>query len=94
VGTYTVSRAQAVKLLVTVIDILNSWLYPPEILPLTIRAKGASLSTASNWFFNWIVGEVTPVLQELIGWRLYLMHAFFCAVSFVTVYFIYPETAK
>lgn len=59
------------------------WLYPPEILPLSIRAKGASLSTASNWAFNWLVGEVTPVLQEAIKWRLYLVHAFFCACSFV-----------
>jgi hypothetical protein len=59
------------------------WLYPPEILPLSIRAKGASLSTAANWAFNWLVGELTPVLQEWIKWRLYLVHAFFCAVSFV-----------
>ena len=59
------------------------WLYPPEILPLSIRAKGASLSTAANWAFNFLVGEVTPILQEVIKWRLYLVHAFFCAVSFV-----------
>ena len=59
------------------------WLYPPEILPLSIRAKGASLSTAANWAFNWLVGEMTPILQEWISWRLYLIHAFFCAVSFV-----------
>ncbi|CAK4029891.1 MFS glucose transporter mfs1-like [Lecanosticta acicola] len=70
------------------------WLYPPEILPLSIRAKGASLSTASNWAFNWLVGEMTPILQEAIKWRLYLLHAFFCAVSFVVVWFIYPETAN
>ncbi|EPS27402.1 hypothetical protein PDE_02345 [Penicillium oxalicum 114-2] len=69
------------------------WLYPPEILPLSIRAKGASLSTASNWAFNWLVGELTPILQGLIGWRLYLLHAFFCACSFVVVYFLYPETS-
>ena len=59
------------------------WLYPPEILPLSIRAKGASLSTAANWAFNWLVGEMTPILQEAIKWRLYLLHAFFCSVSFV-----------
>ncbi|GAB7365035.1 hypothetical protein MBLNU230_g5816t1 [Neophaeotheca triangularis] len=70
------------------------WLYPPEILPLSIRAKGASLSTASNWAFNWLVGEMTPILQDAIQWRLYLVHAFFCAVSFVVVWFIYPETAN
>jgi sugar porter (SP) family MFS transporter len=68
------------------------WLYPPEILPLSIRSKGASLSTATNWAFNWLVGEMTPILQEWIKWRLYLVHAFFCVASFVIVYFIYPET--
>jgi hypothetical protein len=59
------------------------WLYPPEILPLSIRSKGASLSTATNWAFNWLVGQMTPVLKDLIKWRLYLLHAFFCALSFV-----------
>ncbi|KXX74384.1 High-affinity glucose transporter [Madurella mycetomatis] len=68
------------------------WLYPPEILPLKIRSKGASLSTATNWACNWLVGEMTPILQVAIEWRLYLIHAFFCVVSFVVVYFIYPET--
>ncbi|ODQ67618.1 hypothetical protein NADFUDRAFT_69386 [Nadsonia fulvescens var. elongata DSM 6958] len=68
------------------------WLYPPEILPLSVRAKGASLSTASNWIFNWLVGEMTPILQEAITWRLYLVHAFFCICSFIVVYFTYPET--
>ncbi|KDQ09283.1 hypothetical protein BOTBODRAFT_37192 [Botryobasidium botryosum FD-172 SS1] len=68
------------------------WLYPPEIMPLIFRAKGVSLSTATNWFFNYLVGYGTPVLQDLIGWRLYPMHAFFCVCSFFLVYFVYPET--
>ncbi|KAK4685728.1 hypothetical protein P7C73_g4408, partial [Tremellales sp. Uapishka_1] len=68
------------------------WLYPPEIMPLPFRAKGVSLSTATNWLFNYWVGVTTPLFQELIGWRLYPMHAFFCALSFVLVYFLYPET--
>lgn len=58
-------------------------LYPPEILPLSVRAKGASLSTATNWLFNFIVGETTPALQHSIGWRLYIMHGLWCMVSFV-----------
>ncbi|TGZ77796.1 general substrate transporter [Ascodesmis nigricans] len=68
------------------------WLYPPEIMPLSIRAKGASLSTATNWAFNWLVGEMTPVLQDWISWRLYLIHAFSCICSFIAVYLFYPET--
>uniref|UniRef100_A0A1N6MC11 Putative sugar porter n=1 Tax=[Candida] hispaniensis TaxID=312227 RepID=A0A1N6MC11_9ASCO len=69
------------------------WLYPPEIMPLSIRAKGASLSTATNWAFNWLVGNMTPILQGLIRWRLYLIHASFCVLSFILVYFCYPETS-
>ncbi|KAG8742204.1 hypothetical protein FRC10_001900 [Ceratobasidium sp. 414] len=68
------------------------WLYPPEIMPLAFRAKGVSMSTATNWLFNWIVGQVTPTLQEVITWRLYPMHAFFCLCSLILVYFLYPET--
>ncbi|GAA5896105.1 hypothetical protein JCM5296_006247 [Sporobolomyces johnsonii] len=68
------------------------WLYPPEILPNAFRVKGVSISTASNWLFNWIVGEATPILQEAIRWRLYPMHAGFCVLSFILVYFAYPET--
>ncbi|KAH0838220.1 general substrate transporter [Lanmaoa asiatica] len=84
------------------------WLYPPEIMPLTFRSKGVSISTATNWSaprslhvrwlifhsraFNFIVGETTPYLQEVITWRLYPMHGFYCACSFILVYFLYPET--
>lgn len=68
------------------------WLYPPEIMPLTVRAKGVSLSTATNWAFNFVVGATTPALQEIIEWRLYFMHGFFCVCSFILVYFLYPET--
>ncbi|BEJ11817.1 hypothetical protein CspHIS471_0202770 [Cutaneotrichosporon sp. HIS471] len=68
------------------------WLYPPEIMPLSFRAKGVSLSTATNWLANYWVGVTTPVFQEIMGWRLYIMHACFCVLSFILVYFLYPET--
>ncbi|KAJ2919242.1 hypothetical protein MD484_g1123, partial [Candolleomyces efflorescens] len=68
------------------------WLYPPEIMPLSVRAKGVSISTATNWAFNYLVGQVTPYLQEHIQWRLYPLHAFFCVSSFILVYFLFPET--
>jgi len=31
---------------------------------------------------NFLVGEMTPILQDVIEWRLYPMHGFFCACSF------------
>lgn len=67
-----------------------------------------SLSTATNWAFNWIVGEVTPYLQEVLEWKLYPLFGFFCVCSFILgtsisyslaqrayaplVYYLYPET--
>ncbi|SAM59195.1 related to sugar transport protein [Ustilago bromivora] len=69
------------------------WLYPPEIMPLAFRAKGASLATATNWSFNWLVGELTPILMEKIGWKLYIILAFFALLAFIVVYFGYPETS-
>lgn len=59
------------------------WLYPPEIMPLPFRAKGVSLSTATNWLANYWVGVTTPLFQEIMGWRLYIMHACFCVLSFI-----------
>jgi hypothetical protein len=61
-------------------------------MPLSVRAKGVSLSTATNWFFNFIVGELTPYLQEVMKWRLYPMHGFFCACSFVVGKDIYSQS--
>lgn len=62
-------------------------------MPLAFRAKGASLATATNWSFNWLVGELTPILMEKIGWKLYFILAFFALLAFITVYFCYPETS-
>ena len=59
-----------------------------QIMPLTVRAKGVSLSTATNWAFNFLVGEMTPYLQEAIEWRLYPMHGFFCICSFILGEFV------
>lgn len=68
------------------------FLIPPEVLPMAIRSKGVSLSTATNWLANYIVGQLTPVLQELIGWAMYLIPAGFCIISAGVVVVFYPET--
>lgn len=101
-GTLRAGGAHSAALVVLYVVIYNAffgyswgpipWLYPPEILPLSVRSKGASLSTATNWAFNFLVGELTPMLQETMGWSMYLLPASFCAVSVLTVYLAYPET--
>ena len=61
-------------------------------MPLTVRAKGVSLSTATNWVFNFVVGEMTPTLQKVIEWRLYPMHGIFCICSGVAGTYHYAKS--
>ncbi|EGV66607.1 Ribulose bisphosphate carboxylase large chain [Yamadazyma tenuis] len=63
-----------------------------EVLPNSVRSKGAALSTATNWFFNFVVGEMTPILLDLITWKTYLIPAGSCVLSFFCVFFLFPET--
>lgn len=63
-----------------------------EVLPNSVRSKGAAASTATNWLFNFIVGEMTPILLDAIKWKTYLIPATSCVLSFLCVHFLFPET--
>lgn len=63
-----------------------------EVLPNSVRSKGAALSTATNWLFNFLVGELTPILLDVIKWKTYLIPAVSCILSFFCVHLLFPET--
>ena len=63
-----------------------------EILPLRLRQRGSSISTASNWIFNYLVVQITPPSIQNIGWRTYIIFAVFNACWVPVIYFFYPET--
>ncbi|KAI0220476.1 hypothetical protein L0F63_006055 [Massospora cicadina] len=69
-----------------------AWIYPAEIFPMRVRSKGSSLTTASNWAFNYLISLLTPILMAEITWGLYIIFAGFCVVMTLAVYFFYPET--
>lgn len=70
-----------------------SWIYPPELYPLRLRGKAVSISTSSNWIFNFALSYFVPPAFENIKWKTYLVFGCFCFAMTVHVYFAFPETA-
>ncbi|KXT15256.1 hypothetical protein AC579_4849 [Pseudocercospora musae] len=68
------------------------WLLPAEYAPLAIRTKAASLASASNWIFTFLVVEITPVSISSIGYKTYIYFAIFNALFLPLIYLFYPET--
>ncbi|KAF8935324.1 general substrate transporter [Dissophora ornata] len=69
-----------------------SWTYPAEIYPLRIRSKAVSLSTASNWAFNFILAYAVPPALEHIQYRTYFIFGGFCVAMTIHVFLMFPET--
>ncbi|KAL6715029.1 hypothetical protein ACLMJK_007290 [Lecanora helva] len=65
-----------------------------ELFPLSVRSLGSGLATATNWGSNFVVGlTFLPMMQFLTpGWT-FAVYAGVCAVGWVCVWRIYPETA-
>ncbi|KAI9313592.1 general substrate transporter [Dichotomocladium elegans] len=68
------------------------WVYPAEIFPLNVRAKGTSLSTAANWLLNFAISEMCPAMLNSITWGTYIFFGCCCVVMTLTVWLFYPET--
>ncbi|RGB27625.1 sugar transporter [Rhizophagus diaphanus] len=59
------------------------WIYPAEIYPLRIRGKAMSITTAFNWLFNFVLGQIVPILLNSITWGI---------IMAISVHIFYPET--
>ncbi|KAF2275257.1 general substrate transporter, partial [Westerdykella ornata] len=69
------------------------WLYPAEVNSLSMRSKGAALATASDWLFNYVVVQTTPIGIHYLGWFMYLIYAILNASFVPFVYYFIVETA-
>jgi len=65
-----------------------------ELFPLSVRSLGSSIATSTNWGCNTIVGLTFLPMMELLtpGWT-FITYAVICAIGWVAVWCIYPETA-
>ena len=64
-----------------------------ELFPLSVRSLGSSLSTSTNWLCNSVVGlTFLPMMNMLTPFWTFATYAGVCAVGWVAVWAIYPET--
>ncbi|KAJ5577583.1 uncharacterized protein N7459_006547 [Penicillium hispanicum] len=72
---------------------LISWIYPSEIFPTAIRARGSSAATATNWSLNLIFAQCSPIALTRLGSRYFYCFVGFNWAAVVVVWLWYPETA-
>ncbi|KAF8917435.1 general substrate transporter [Mucidula mucida] len=65
-----------------------AWIIVAEIFPLSIRGKGMSIGSSSNW----VVGQVTPSMLEHIGYGTFVFFGIFSFLGGCFIWFLVPET--
>ncbi|KAL7415107.1 monosaccharide importer [Mrakia frigida] len=81
-----------------------AWVVTGEIFPLAIRGKAMSMSTASNWLWNFGIGFATPYLVNPsstgvngtktanLGVKVFFLWGATCTLCIAFTYFLVPET--
>lgn len=75
-----------------------AWVVTGESFPLKARAKGLSMTTASNWLLNFVIAYVTPYMVDdgpgnaNMGSKVFFVWGGFCVICTVFVYFCIYET--
>ncbi|KAK5203058.1 Plasma membrane low glucose sensor [Exophiala xenobiotica] len=75
-----------------------AWIVTGDIFPLHIRAKALSMTTSSNWLFNFILAFVTPYMADTgpgnagLGVKVFFVWTAFCLMAVVFVWALIYET--
>ncbi|KJX92475.1 monosaccharide transporter like protein [Zymoseptoria brevis] len=73
-----------------------AWVVIGEIFHLPIRSKGVALSTASNWFWNFVIGIITPFIVDGdkgdLGVKVFFIWGTTCVFCVAFAYMFVPET--
>jgi len=77
---------------------LNNRVVTGEIFPLKVRAKALSMTTATNWLFNWAIAYSTPYLVNYgpgdanLQAKIFFIWFGCCFLCIAFVYFMIYET--
>ncbi|KAL0954801.1 hypothetical protein HGRIS_003748 [Hohenbuehelia grisea] len=69
-----------------------SWVLASEVFPTSTRSIGTSVATCSNWAFNVLISQVSPLGMTNTGWKFYLVFVALNAADFVLITLFFPET--
>ncbi|RDW59180.1 hypothetical protein BP5796_12104 [Coleophoma crateriformis] len=68
------------------------FIYVPEIMPLSIRASGSSISVCCNVLVNILFSQVSPIAFASVGWKYYALFIGTNLVGALVVFLMFPET--
>ncbi|KAI0018588.1 putative hexose transport-related protein [Xylariomycetidae sp. FL0641] len=71
-----------------------SWIIIAEIWPLSTRPYGTTLGASSNWMNNFIVGQITPIMLNRIGYGTYILFGLLTFMGAAFIWFCVPETKR
>lgn len=72
----------------------TTWVYPAELMPLSLREKGMGFAVIFYWLFDFMMVEITPIALQNISYRFYIILAVFNVIIATVIYFVFPETAN
>lgn len=65
---------------------------PAEIFDTRTRSKGVSIGVMVSFAFNTMIGQVTPIAMENIGWRFYILFVVCNLTNALYFWAFQPET--
>jgi sugar porter (SP) family MFS transporter len=69
------------------------WVVLSEIFPNRIRGAAMSIAALAHWVGNFSLTFTFPAIKENLGWaNNFWLYGLICAVGFVVIWFILPET--
>jgi len=71
-----------------------SWIIPAEVFDTRTRSKGVSLTTMTSFAFNTMIGQVTPIAMNNIGYRFYILFVVCNFTNAIFFWLLLPETAR
>ncbi|CAI6331022.1 unnamed protein product [Periconia digitata] len=71
-----------------------SWIIPAEIFDTKTRSKGVMMATMLSFAFNTMIGQLTPIAMEAVGYKFYILFVVCNLTNAIFFWAVLPETAK